>query len=93
MNSASPKRRGRPLGSNSFAKVKLQDLISMVGENAVIKVSTLWLRENNIGIEQKTNLISIASEPAEPESRISFSVTNFDNSDETASNEWAAEDA
>ena len=93
MNSASPKRRGRPPGSNSFAKVKLQDLISMVGENAVIKVSTLWLRENNIGIEQKTNLISIASEPAEPESKISFSVTNFDNSDETASNEWAAEDA
>lgn len=89
MNTESPKRRGRPPGSNSFAKVKLQDLISMVGENAVVKVSTLWLRENNIGIEQKTNLISISSEPEEPESKISFSVTNFD---DDSSNEWSAKE-
>lgn len=78
MNTESPKRRGRPPGSNSFAKIKLQDLISMVGENAVVKVSTMWLRENHISIEQKVNLIKTVVESEEPESKISFSVTNFD---------------
>ena len=78
MNTESPKRRGRPPGSNSFAKIKLQDLISMVGENAMVKVSTMWLRENHISIEQKVNLIKTVVESEEPESKISFSVTNFD---------------
>ena len=78
MNTESPKRRGRPPGSNSFAKIKLQDLISMVGENAVVKVSTMWLRENHISIEQKVNLVKTVVESEEPESKISFSVTNFD---------------
>jgi hypothetical protein len=50
----------------------------MVGENAVVKVSTMWLRENHISIEQKVNLVKTVVESEEPESKISFSVTNFD---------------
>ena len=96
MNTSSPKRRGRPPGSNSFAKIKVQDLVSMVGEHAIVKVSTTWLRENNISIEPKATIMKFYKEPTEPavnENKISFSVTNFDDEveeDEISENEWSA---
>jgi len=42
------KRRGRPAGSNSFARIRMVDLLKMVGENAVVPVSKVWLRNNGI---------------------------------------------
>jgi len=38
----------------------------------------MWLRENHISIEQKVNLVKTVVESEEPESKISFSMTNFD---------------
>ena len=89
MNTELPKRRGRPPGSFSFVKVKLQDLVSMMGEQAIVSVSSKWLKEHNINTEQCARVISQA-EPSAPEQKIAFSVTSFD-SDVDSANEWTPE--
>lgn len=71
------KTRGRPKGSNSFAKVKLTDLISLVGEEAVVPVSKIWLRENSIDIAVNPAKVVI-SEAQEQQEKIEFSMTSFD---------------
>lgn len=73
------KRRGRPAGSNSFVRVRITDLISLVGDGAVIPVSKVWLRENGIGVAEAVTLnIPAAQPPVENEEKISFSLTTFD---------------
>lgn len=89
MNTELPKRRGRPPGSFSFVKVKLQDLVLMMGEQAIVSVSSKWLKEHNISTEQCARVISQA-EPSAPEQKIAFSVTSFDD-EVNASNEWTPE--
>lgn len=89
MNSSLPKRRGRPPGSFSFVKVKLQDLVSMMGEQAIVSVSSKWLKEHNISTEQCARVISQA-EPSAPEQKIAFSVTSFDD-EVNGANEWTPE--
>ncbi len=80
MNTESSKRRGRPPGSNSFVKIKLSDLIALVGEGAVVPVSRIYLRENSIDISAQpaTVTINAASEPIEEESKIEFALTAFE---------------
>jgi hypothetical protein len=91
MNSSLPKRRGRPPGSFSFVKVKLQDLVSMMGEQAIVSVSSKWLKEHNISTEQCARVIAQAQdETLAPEQKIAFSVTSFD-SDVDSANEWTPE--
>lgn len=80
MNQENIKRpKGRPAGSNSFVRIRARDLIAMVGESAIIPVSKVWLRDNNI--ELVTPQITIVSEipVAEPqEEKIQFSLTTFE---------------
>lgn len=77
MNSSLPKRRGRPPGSVSCVKVKLQDLLLLVGESAVVPVSSAWLKAQQINIEQKVNIISIKPPQNETQNKISFRVENL----------------
>lgn len=79
-NEANVKRRGRPVGSNSFVKLRLSDLIRIVGEQTVVPVSKVWLRENNIDSDQKPTTLSIApaEEPQEQETKIEFKLTKFE---------------
>ena len=44
-------KKGRPKGSFSFTRVRLCDLVEVMGNRVVVPVSTVWLRENNISLE------------------------------------------
>ena len=75
------KQRGRPKGSNSFVKLKLTDLISIVGADGIVPVSKVWLREKNVDIVESSTKIQIAAahEPVAEEEKIQFSLTSFEN--------------
>jgi len=74
------KQRGRPKGSNSFVKLKLSDLISIVGADGIVPVSKVWLREKNIDIVESSTKIQIAAahEPVAEEEKIEFTLTSFE---------------
>lgn len=74
------RKKGRPPGSNSFIKIKMADLLSLVGENGVVPVSKVWLRELgvNVGAPVAPIQITAAPEPVAEEEKISFSLTTFD---------------
>jgi hypothetical protein len=83
MNSDNTKRgKGRPAGSNSFVRVRLCDLVNLIGANATVPVSKVWLREN--GFEEAVNAplptisFRVAEPEAEPEEKIEFSLTTFE---------------
>lgn len=83
-NEATVKRRGRPAGSNSFVKIKMADLLSLVGENGVVPVSKVWLRELGVSVSESVAPIQItaAPEPVAEEEKISFSLTTFDDTND-----------
>jgi hypothetical protein len=74
------KQRGRPKGSNSFVKLKLSDLISIVGADGIVPVSKIWLRENGVGVVESSAKIQLAAaeEPVAPEEKIEFAITPFE---------------
>jgi len=74
------KQRGRPKGSNSFVKLKLSDLISIVGADGIVPVSKIWLRENGVGVVESFAKIQLAAaeEPVAPEEKIEFAITSFE---------------
>jgi hypothetical protein len=80
MNSDNTKRgKGRPAGSNSFVRIRARDLIAMVGEGAIVPVSKVWLRDNDI--ELVAPQITVAPEAPAVESqeeKIQFSLTTFE---------------
>lgn len=79
MNQENIKRsKGRPAGSNSFVRIRARDLITMVGESAIIPVSKVWLRDN--GVELISPQMTIASEASveSQEEKIQFSLTTFE---------------
>jgi hypothetical protein len=79
MSNETTKRRGRPAGSTSFVKVKLQDLIALVGEGAVVPVSKIYLRENSIDISQQpVKMVLSAANEIEEQPKIEFSMTSFE---------------
>jgi len=82
-NEANAKRRGRPAGSNSFVKIKMTDLIRLVGEGGVVPISKVWLREMGVVVGEQPAPIQIAAavEPVAEEEKISFSLTTFDEDD------------
>lgn len=70
------KQRGRPKGSNSFVSVNIQDLIKLVGPNAAVKVSKVWLRELGLTVdEEKPTIHAVATTSAPVEAPIEFTVT------------------
>lgn len=83
MNSETQKRgKGRPSGSNSFVRVRLCDLVDLIGANATVPVSKVWLRDN--GFEEEVNKplspirMKVAEPDQEPEEKIEFSLTTFE---------------
>lgn len=71
--------KGRPAGSNSFVRIRACDLIRMVGENAVIPVSKVWLRDNGIElIVPQIKTLSAIPAAEEQEEKIQFSLTTFE---------------
>jgi hypothetical protein len=76
MKNETSKKRGRPAGSNSFTKVKLADLICLVGEGAVVPVSKIWLRENSVDISPAS--VKVINEAKEEQPQIEYSMTSFD---------------
>lgn len=79
MNSnTNPKRRGRPSGSNSFVRIRLSDLMKIVGDGAVVPVSRIWLRDNGIEANQPVAMISVPNAETPREEKIEFSLTSFD---------------
>lgn len=79
-NEANTKRRGRPAGSNSFVKIRLCDLIALMGDQVVIPISKVWMRENGIDTGEQPAKISIApaAEPQEENTKIEFNITSFE---------------
>lgn len=79
-NETQAKRRGRPAGSNSFVKIKMSDLLSLIGENGAVPVSKVWLRELGVTLDAQPAPIQItpAAEPVAEEEKIAFSITTFD---------------
>ena len=80
MNTDNIKRsKGRPVGSNSFIRIRACDLIKMVGEMAVVPVSKVWLRENGLEPqESQIKIVAPVATPEETEEKIQFSITNFE---------------
>jgi hypothetical protein len=81
MSQEQPKKtRGRPSGSNSFVKMRLCDLSNLLGSNAVIPVSKVWLRENGISTGETLTPVVLPAAPAPvvEQPKIEFSLTTFD---------------
>jgi hypothetical protein len=78
-NEANAKRRGRPAGSNSFVKIRLCDLVALMGDQVIVPVSKVWMRENGIDTGEKPVTLSIApaTEPQEAMPKIEFNITSF----------------
>jgi len=74
------KRRGRPAGSNSFVRVRVADLVQLVGNNVSVPVSKVWLRENGIEATQAVAVAipQVIEQPQENLPKIEFSLTKFD---------------
>jgi hypothetical protein len=79
-NESNIKRRGRPAGSNSFVRVRVADLVKLVGDNVSVPVSKVWLRENGIEAAQPVALVvpQVIEAPEENAPKIEFSLTSFD---------------
>ena len=73
-----PKKRGRPKGSTSFARVNITDLTNAVGKNASIVVSKKWLEEIGLAVTPAPVKMISAQTTEEPEEKVQFSVHNFD---------------
>jgi hypothetical protein len=79
-NEANAKRKkGRPAGSNSFVKIRLCDLVALMGDQLIVPVSKVFLRENGIDTGEKPATLSIApaTEPQEEMPKIEFNITSF----------------
>ncbi len=78
-NEANAKRRGRPAGSNSFVKIRLCDVVALMGNQVIVPVSKVWMRENGIDTGEKPVTLSIApaTEPQEEMPKIEFNITSF----------------
>lgn len=70
-------KRGRPVGSNSFVRVRISDLVKISGQNAIVPVSRVWLRENSVEVVQliQSKVATIPKESSEE--KIEFSLTTF----------------
>lgn len=77
--------RGRPKGSNSFAQVQIKQLLTMLNEEAVIPVSSIWLR-NTLGLTVEPPVVrTITNHEAsivqdQTEEKVEFHVENFEES-------------
>lgn len=79
-NEAQAKRRGRPAGSNSFVKIRLSDLVALMGDQVIVPISKVWMRENGIDTGDQPVKLSIApaTEPQEETPKIEFQITSFE---------------
>jgi hypothetical protein len=77
--------RGRPKGSNSFAHVQIKQLLTMLSEEAVIPVSSIWLR-NTLGLAVEAPVVRTITNHQTPiveeqaEEKVEFHVENFEES-------------
>jgi hypothetical protein len=77
--------RGRPKGSNSFAHVQIKQLLTMLNEEAVIPVSSIWLRDT-LGLAVEAPVIRTITNHETPiiqdqtEEKVEFHVENFEES-------------
>lgn len=76
-------RRGRPPGSNSFTKIKMEDLLRLVGADGSVPVSKVWLRDLGVVEVGATApvVITPAVEPEPEQPKIEFSLTTFEDED------------
>lgn len=72
-------RRGRPSGSNSFVKIRLEDLVNMIGNQAIVPVSKVWLREMGYVTDEPAPAVTFtaAKEEVKEEPKIAFSFETF----------------
>jgi hypothetical protein len=73
------KGRGRPVGANSFTTVRMKDLMRFVGEEGVVKVSRVWLKEIGLTLTEEVATIAALPDAAqkEEEKPIEFNVTTW----------------
>ena len=72
------KKRGRPKGSTSFARVNITDLTNAVGKNASIVVSKKWMEEIGLSVTSAPVKMIAAQTTEETEEKVQFSVRTFD---------------
>ena len=78
-NNIAEKKRGRPVGSNSFAKIKMSDLLNLVGQDGTVSVSKVWLRELGVDlVEQPATIRLTPVTQAEQQPKIEFAITSFE---------------
>lgn len=70
------KTRGRPKGSNSFVKIKLSDLNSMLSDDTLVPISKIWFRDyHNVDVVEERKQIAPAKEQ---QPAIEFAITSFE---------------
>ena len=76
MKNNTKRKRCRPAGSTSFARVKIADLIAQLGTNFTIVVSKKWLEDIGLEVnEDEPNRVIAAVESEESlENKIQFTV-------------------
>ena len=75
MKNNTKRKRGRPAGSTSFARVKIADLIAQLGTNFTITVSKKWLEDIGLEVDkERPNRVIAALESEEP--KIQFNITD-----------------
>jgi hypothetical protein len=73
MNNNTKRKRGRPAGSTSFARVKIGDLTAQLGTNCTITVSKKWLEDIGLEVDSdKPNRVIAAVESEE--AKIQFTI-------------------
>ena len=78
-NNIAEKKRGRPVGSNSFAKIKMSDLLNLVGQDGTVSVSKVWLKQLGVDLVEKPATIRLSPvTQADEQPKIEFAITSFE---------------
>jgi hypothetical protein len=75
MQTQEKRKRGRPVGSNSFQSVTLKELIEKYSEDTQIPVGRLWLNGGSTVKETSVTIPATSAAPKEPENRVEMILT------------------
>jgi hypothetical protein len=73
--------RGRPKGQSSFVRINIAQLAAALPNGSLVPVSSVWLREVGLTVEESKPLTVYHSPVFDVEEKIEFAVEEYVDSD------------
>ena len=80
-NTDTKRGRGRPKGQSSFVRINIGQLAAALPNGSLVPVSSVWLREVGLTVEESKPLVVYHSPVIEVEDKIEFNVEEYVDSD------------